>query len=132
GDLPKVVREKNVEGVLLMQQVSENLVADVKAAGVAAVGVDSHPFVKGLDSFYVDNEKGAALACKALLDDGHDNIVMLTGGGRDVVSIERRRQAFLRTLKEAGHSAKASDTIVKAGGLNFQEAYATSLHLLAS
>lgn len=122
SDLPKVIREKNAEGVIFMQQVSEPLITELQRMGIAAVGVDSTPYLDNLDSIYVDNEKGAQAACRHLIDLGHENIIMLTARSF-APSLEDRRKGFLGELKRAGLEASARRAIVTAAQFDFQSAY---------
>jgi DNA-binding LacI/PurR family transcriptional regulator len=50
SDLPKIVRERNVEGLLLMRGISPAMVRAVKARGVAVVAIDPEPAMKTLDT----------------------------------------------------------------------------------
>lgn len=127
-DLPKVIREKNAEGVLFMQSVSPVLVDDIRAKGLSIVAVDCYPRVEGLDTVGVDNHGGARLACGHLLDLGHEEVVMLTAPS-DIPSLEARRAGFLAELKARGMKATPKQSIVKADRFDFWSGYAKAKEL---
>lgn len=128
SDLPKVIREKNAEGVLFMNAVSPALVRELQDRQVKVVAVDCHPRLADLDTVYVDNEGGARAACRHLLDLGHQEIVMLTAPS-DAPSLEDRRRGFLATLREAGIEVKESLSVVEAAQFDFTAGYKKSLEL---
>jgi LacI family transcriptional regulator len=128
SDLPKVIREKNAEGVLFMNAVSPELVRELQAREVAVVAVDCHPRLDDLDTVYVDNEGGARAACRHLLDLGHEEIVMLTAPSK-VPSLEDRRRGFLSELREAGLFASESLSIIEAARFDFFSGHQKCLEL---
>lgn len=128
-DLPKVIREKNAEGVIFMQSVSPLLVEDIRAKGIAMVAVDCYPRVEGLDTVEVDNHGGARLACAHLLDLGHQDIIMLTAPS-DIPSLEDRCAGFIHELKSRGHKAPLRQVIVKAASFNFFSGYEKAKEIL--
>lgn len=128
-ELPKVIREKNAEGVLFMQSVSPALVDDIRAKDLAVVAVDCYPRLEGLDTVGVDNHGGARLACGHLLDAGHKDVVMLTALS-DIPSLEDRRAGFVFELKSRGLNAPLKNVIVKAAGFDFSSGYEKAKELL--
>lgn len=128
-NLPKVIREKNAEGVLFMQSVSSALVEDIRQRGLAMVAVDCSPRLEGLETVGVDNHRGARLACAHLLDSGHTDVVMLTATS-EIPSLKDRRAGFLEELKSRGRNAPAKKLIVNAERLDFSSGYAAAKALL--
>jgi len=129
SDLPKVIREKNTEGVLFIHQVSEPLIKELDRMGIAAVGVDSHPFIESLNGVYVDNRKGGTLAAEHFIEHGHKNVVMLNARS-DAISVEERRKGFLDTLKKNGLEASVRKAVVTAPRFDFQAGYQKCAELL--
>lgn len=129
-DLPKVIREKNAEGVLFMQSVSPALVDDIRSSGLAMVAVDCYPRLEGLDTVGVDNYTGARIACSHLLETGHTDVVMLTSQS-DIPSLEDRRVGFVAELRARGHMAAIKKVIVKAERFDFSSGYAKAKALLS-
>jgi LacI family transcriptional regulator len=126
ADLPKLIREKNAEGVLFMQSVSPKLISELHERQVATVAVDCHPYLDEVDSVYVDNHGGARLACEHLIEKGHRNIVMLTAPS-DVPSLEDRRGGFLQAMEAAQLEHEEETVIVEAKEFNFLAGYEEAL-----
>lgn len=129
-DLPKIIREKNAEGVLFVQDVSGQLYKELTQRGVNVVAVDSHPEVPGMETVYVDNASGGRIAARHLLDLGHEDIVFLTAAG-DRPSISQRSGAFLEEIRAAGLKTSTRQLLVDAKRLTFDGAYARTKKLLA-
>jgi len=126
--LPKVVREKNAEGVLFIQDVSEPLFAELTGRGIAVTAVDSHPPVQDLDAIYVDNDAGARIACGHLLDLGHREVAFLRAAA-DRPSIAARSAAFQSELSRRGVRVKRP--FIEASEITFQAGYAAALSALS-
>ncbi len=129
ADLPKVVREKNIEGALFIQHVSAPLHQELLHRGLAMVAVDSHPEVSGLSAVYVDNVRGAQMAAEHLLGLGHKNVAFLYASPEHP-SIGVRRQAFAAEVESRGRKAKAQ--LIDAGELTFQAGYEAARKVLAA
>lgn len=128
-DLPKVIREKNAEGVLFMQSVSPALVDDIREKGLALVAVDCYPRLEGLDTVGVDNRGGARLACAHLLDLGHKEVAMLTAPS-DIPSLDEREAGFVQELGARGLPFGRKKAVVKAEKLDFWSGYAKAREVL--
>lgn len=128
ADLPKVIREKNAEGVLFMQSVSPQLIEELQARHVAVVAVDCEPRLDQLDTLYVDNRGGAALACRHLIEQGHRHIAMLTAPP-GVPSLDDRRQGFLAEMTAGGLPTDEAQVIAAAARFDFAAGYEKALRL---
>src|SRR5690606_4759952 len=128
SDLPKVIREKNAEGVLFMNAVSPALVRELHDRQVKVVAVDCHPRLADLDTVYVDTEGVARAACRHLLGLGHQTSVMLPALS-DAPSLEDRRRGFPGPLREAGIEVKESLCVVEGAQFAFTAGYKKSLEL---
>lgn len=120
-DLPKAVREKNVDGVLLMNQVSVQMVQDIQKRRLPVVLIDPYPSVPEADTIAIENEEGARLAVEHLTALGHRRIAMLAGG-RGRPSIEERIKGFREAYRRMGLAWKP-DWLWDAPELSFQEGY---------
>jgi hypothetical protein len=58
AELPKIIREKNAEGVLFMRHTYPKLIKEIQSLRISVVAVDDMPRVKGINSTQVDNEHG--------------------------------------------------------------------------
>lgn len=119
-DLPKVVREKNAEGVLFIQDVSAALYRELRSRGIVAVAVDSHPAIADLDAVYADNATGGRLACSHLADLGHRHMAFLRAGA-DRPSIDARSRGFRAELRARGLPDETP--FIEAEEISFQAGY---------
>lgn len=129
-DLPKVIRERNTEGVLAVQRVSSEMVADIQLRGVPVVAVDSHPVPSGVGYLQMDNHHGGVLAAEHLLELGHRRISVIIGRD-DRPSINERIEGFLAAATARGVALTRQKNVVRAAHLSFGEGYATAKQLLA-
>ncbi|HUO57419.1 MAG TPA: LacI family DNA-binding transcriptional regulator [bacterium] len=96
-DLPKIIREKNVDGILLLGRVDPKMVSDIKDRRIPVVAIDNFPALKGVDTVQIDNKQGGILAVDSLFKMGHRNIGLLTTTDKRP-SIEEREEGW-----RAGH-----------------------------
>jgi LacI family transcriptional regulator len=103
ASLPKFVREKNVDGVVLVAHAEPDMVEDLRRRKLPLVLVDNYPAIEGADCVHIDNRQGGYLAAQHFLRLGHRHIHLLTvrtQGKRP--SILEREEGFKRCLEEAG------------------------------
>jgi DNA-binding LacI/PurR family transcriptional regulator len=106
---PKMVREKNVDGLCLLGEIPEAFLTEVASRGIPTVVVDFYS--DKVPGHYVvsDNAGGAAIAAEHLLGLGHRNIAFVGDVLKDA-SFEERRRGFEKALAKAGiKAAKALD-----------------------
>ena len=112
-ELPKMVREKNAEGVLFMWRIHPAMIKDIAALSIPVVLVDTAPRVEGVNSFQIDNVSGGQMAAECLLAQGHENIAMLVP--RDAVpSIEQRLAGFRAAFEKFDRRFSRSANVVEA------------------
>jgi LacI family transcriptional regulator len=119
---PKMVREKNVDGLCLLGEMPEAFLAEVASRGIPTVIVDFH--TDTVPGHYVvsDNAGGAALAVEYLSDLGHRNIAFV-GDVRKDASFEERRRGFEKAMAKAGlKPAKTLDIDIASNGAPAQVA----------
>jgi LacI family transcriptional regulator len=100
-DLPKIIHEKNTDGVLFIREISPKMVRDIESRGIPVVAIDNFPPLRGLHTVLIDNQRGGELAAEHLIGLGHRRIGMLTAT-LERPSLRDRSEAFARTLIEAG------------------------------
>lgn len=101
--LPKIIREKNVDGVLLIGRSEKHMVGDIRERKIPVVAVDNYPALKDVDTIQVDNRRGGLVAAEHLALLGHKQIGLLTTGpGRP--SIEGREEGWRAALSKHGLS----------------------------
>jgi DNA-binding LacI/PurR family transcriptional regulator len=130
GDLPKIVREKNVAGVIFMRQIEPRMVRDLKTLGVGVVAVDAFPRVDGIDSLQIDNHKGGLLAGEHLIDLGHERLAMLTPR-RPPPSVADRLAGFRDAFDRRDRKFSRRAHVLEAEALTFEAGYEATRELLA-
>ena len=129
-DLPKMVREKNAEGVLFMRRVHPNMIKDIAALSIPVVLIDTFPRVAGANALQIDNVNGGRTAGEYLFTLGHKNIAMLAP--RDAApSIEQRLTGFRSAFEQFDRRFSRSENLVQADDLTFYAAHRATALLLA-
>jgi DNA-binding LacI/PurR family transcriptional regulator len=128
-DLPKMVREKNAEGVLFMWRIHPAMIKDIAALSIPVVLVDTAPRVGGVNSFQIDNVSGGQMAGEHLLEQGHRNIAMLVP--RDpVASLEQRLTGFRAAFEKFDRPFSRSANVIETDGFNYYAAHRATAALL--
>ncbi len=99
-DLPRFLRERNVDGILFAGRVPLALVQHVRELGLPHVFIDFSPRNKTSNVVMMDNLLGASQAVQHLLDLGHRQIAFL-GGDVAHPSIAARLEGYQQTLAQA-------------------------------
>lgn len=129
-DLPKIVREKNAEGVLFMRRVQPKMVQHIAALGIPMVFVDTYPTVRGKNLLQIDNARGGALAAEHLIQLGHTELAMLLP--RDAApSIEQRAQGFHAGFLELDRKFSRRANLIFADDLSAEAAHEAMLQAFA-
>lgn len=126
NDLPKVIRERNVEGVLFIRQTLPKMIKDLQAFGLPIVAIDNTPRIKGIDSLQIDNRLGAGLAAAHLVELGHRRLAFL-GPVEAPPSVEERAEGFTERATSFG---APKPQLISAAEFNFDAAYAATLKAL--
>lgn len=127
-NLPQIVREKNVDGVLLVGRIEPRMVADIQERRIPVVAVDNYPVLQGIDTVQTDNKQGGILAVDHLIQLGHKHIGLLTApGGRP--SLEERQEGW-RAAQLRNNLAASRDTVFQCQNLTFYEGYAVAKEVL--
>jgi LacI family transcriptional regulator len=101
-DYLQLLQEKQVEGVIFTSELlSTDYEAIVKRMNVPFVAVSSYSEIKEISFVKVDDEQAAYDATRYLIDEGHQNIGMLSGDPDDRIAGLPRITGFKRALKEA-------------------------------
>ncbi len=99
--VPKMIREKNVDGLVLLGETLPTLLREVQERRIPAVLVDSQ--VPGIEIHTVltDNRQGASLVAQRLAALGHARVAMLAQDTSDA-SFSERKQGFIDGCREQG------------------------------
>jgi LacI family transcriptional regulator len=99
-DLPRFLRDRNVDGVLLAGHVPTALSEHILELKMPHVFIDFSPRHKQGNVVMMDNLLGATLAVRHLLDLGHRRIAFV-GGDITHPSIAKRLEGYKQALLEA-------------------------------
>lgn len=130
ADLPKVVREKNAEGVLLLRFVSAKMIDDIQKNGVPVLTIDEYPRVANANSLEIDGQSGTRLATEHLLELGHRRLVFMQGS-KERPSIQSRAQGFKDAMVAAGIKFSPRVHLIDCGELVFAAGYERGKALLS-
>jgi LacI family transcriptional regulator len=129
-DLPKIVREKNAEGVMFMRRIHPKMIRDITALGIPVVLVDTFPQVRGINTLQIDNLRGGSLATEHLLQLGHTHLGMLLP--RDPVpSVEQRLAGFRASFDKYERRFSRSTNLIEAEALSYEAGYDATEQALA-
>lgn len=128
NDLPKVIRERNVEGVLFIRHTLPKMVRDLESFGLPIVAIDNVPRIKSIDSLQIDNRLGAGLAAAHLVELGHERLAFL-GTVDPPPSIVEREEGFVERAVSFG---APKPQVVRAPSFTFDAARVATLKLLSS
>jgi len=98
--LPKIIREKNVDGVILIGRNDPVMVEEIKNRRIPVVAIDNYPELTDVDTIRMNNIQGGLLATSHLLELGHRHIGHLTLRGRP--SLEGRQDGWKKAHAQAG------------------------------
>ncbi|MGH7494179.1 MAG: LacI family DNA-binding transcriptional regulator [bacterium] len=100
SDLPRFLRERNVDGILFAGRVPLALAQHVRELGLPHVFIDFSPRHKTSNVVMMDNLIGATQAVRHLLALGHRQIAFI-GGDISHPSIASRREGYQQTMAQA-------------------------------
>lgn len=129
ADLPKIVRENNVEGVMLVRETAPRLVRDIEARGIPVVAIDHFPRLTGVQAIEIDNHLGGRLAGEHLLGLGHRRIACVFAA-LDRPSIAARLQGFRTAMEAAGLRFSPRSQLIRADCLSFASGRAAAERVL--
>ena len=101
---PKMVREKNVDGLCLVGEIPESLLKEVDSRGIPTVMVDCHSHALTGPFVVCDNAAGMRAAVAHLLSLGHSKLAFV-GSDLPNFNFTERRVAFELELASAGLKA---------------------------
>ncbi len=112
--LPRMVRKKQVDAVVLVGIKHEEFVRQLQQANVPVILVDPKTDIPGCSQVLIDNENGAFLATQHLIENGHERIGFISGE-LSRLSFKQRLEGYLKALKY--HSLPVDEELIKAGGV---------------
>jgi LacI family transcriptional regulator len=102
--LPKFIRERRIDGLLVVGSVEASLLRVLKEMDIVFLLVDYHLGREHFDAVLVDNHRGGYMAAAHLIDYGHRNIGFVGGAPLDHGNFYERKQGYLEAMEHAGMS----------------------------
>lgn len=123
--LPKMVREKNVDALVLLGEMPESFLREVASRSIPTVVVDY--FSESVPGHYVvsDNIHGLRLAVDHLVELGHKRIGFMMDSARDY-SFQERRRGYQEAVAKAGLKPE-NDLVVDIGAKDAVDSVAAYL-----
>lgn len=112
--LPKMLRERQVDGVILTCVVRSDFNDRLKSLGIPIVLIDPQVSVSDLSQVIIDNEYGAFEAVQHLINSGHKRIGFISGD-LSRSSFSQRFDGYKKALKF--YDIPFDKALVQAGGL---------------
>ncbi|MCB9502164.1 MAG: LacI family DNA-binding transcriptional regulator [Deferribacteres bacterium] len=113
SSLPKIVKERKIDGVILVGTRNEEFVRELQKTNLPLIVVDPRADISDCQQVLIDNENGAFLATQYLINKGHKRIGFIAGELSEH-SFGQRYTGYLKALKSEG--LPIDETIVKTGG----------------
>lgn len=113
-ELPKMVRERQVDGLILVGTFKDGYLNRILDSGINIVMIDPKKIVKDCCQVLIDNEYGAFQATKYLIDRGHRQIGFISGD-LSRLSFQQRYDGYKKALKL--NDISLDESFVKTGGL---------------
>jgi len=128
-DLPKIVREKNADGVIFLRRVEARMVQDVLSRNIPVVLIDPYIPVKNAMTIDIDNLLGGQAAVEHLVSLGHRNIAFLTADVKRF-SLQERLEGYRSGLEKNGIPFR-KEWVIESPNFTFHSAYDTAKEALA-
>lgn len=112
--LPKMLREKQVDGVILMCVVKPDFVERLRSLKINAILIDPQINTNDFNQVHIDNEHGAFEAVQHLINSGHKRIGFISGELHRL-SFAQRFKGYKKALKF--HNIPFDKELVQSGGL---------------
>lgn len=114
NDLPKMIREKHVDGLILIGVCDVSFIENVSRVQLPTVFVDPQNQINESSQICIDNEHGAFLATQYLIQSGHREIGFISGE-LNRISFQQRYEGYLKALKF--HKIELNGNLVRTGGI---------------
>lgn len=113
-ELPKMVRKKQVDAIILVGIKHEEFVRQLQRANVPVILVDPKTDISDCSQVLIDNENGAFLATQHLIQCGHERIGFISGD-LSRLSFKQRLDGYVKALRY--HGIPVEEELIKTGGV---------------
>lgn len=124
-DLPKMVRERQVDGIILVGTRNHESVRNLQRIEMPTVLIDPRSAIPDCPQVLIDNENGAFLATQHLIENGHRRIGFISAE-LSIPSFMQRLNGYKKALKYYGLQVR--EELIKTGG--FEAGYDWTKSLL--
>jgi LacI family transcriptional regulator len=124
-ELPKMVRERQVDGIILVGNKNQEFVRKLQHAKVPTILIDPRSIISDCPQVLIDNENGAFLATQHLIEHGHRRIGFIAGE-LCIPSFTQRLNGYKKALKY--YNIPLQEELIKTGG--FEAGYKWTKSLL--
>jgi LacI family transcriptional regulator len=112
--LPKMVREKHVDGVILIGVFHDDFLERILSENLPVIMIDPQNIVEAFAQIHIDNEYGGFLATQYLIRAGHDKIGFVSGDLKRM-SFKQRLDGYLKALHY--YHIEVDERLIRTGGL---------------
>ncbi|HDQ25321.1 MAG TPA: LacI family transcriptional regulator [bacterium] len=99
--IPKMAREKSVDGIITLGYFPEKYVELIVSRGLHVVSIDNYTNAGKVSSVIVNDEEGGYIAVNYLINEGHRRIAFISGTSKRK-SFMLRGEGYRRALEGAG------------------------------
>lgn len=114
NDLPKMVRERQVDGLILVGVLKQDFINGIVSKNIPVVLVDPKTLTENVSQVLIDNEHGAFIATQYLIRLGHRRIGFISGD-LERLSFKQRYDGYIKSLKYS--NVPFDSELVSTGGL---------------
>ena len=112
--LPKMVRQRQVDGLILVGIFQEQFIQNVLSNNINIVLIDPKIIIDNCSQILIDNEHGAFTATQYLIQKGHQQIGFISGD-LERLSFKQRFDGFKKALKY--NDLSIDKNLIMTGGL---------------
>lgn len=113
-DLPKMVRERQVDGLILVGVLKQDFINSIVSKNIPVVLVDPKILTENMSQILIDNEHGAFIATQYLIRLGHRRIGFISGD-IERLSFKQRYDGYVKSLKYG--NVPFNSELISTGGL---------------
>lgn len=113
-DLPKMIREKHVDGIIIIGVLDKGFIKKLNEIDTPIVFADPQIELKERSQVIIDNEHGGFMATQYLINKGHRKIGFISPS-LDRLSFQQRFEGYLKALKF--YHIPINKNLIRTGGL---------------
>jgi LacI family transcriptional regulator len=114
NELPRMIRERRVDGIILIGVFNDIFIRRLITEKINVVQVDPKKDIPQFSQVFIDNEHGAFLATKHLIDAGHKKIGFISGD-LERLSFKQRLNGYKKALQH--NKIEFQNSLLRCGGL---------------